>query len=79
VLGYGLSNITFEFPIHVFAQNNDFLLQINFFFKFQSNPWGQNMVKKIIDAKVKVLFQELHMTCVIFVLVYNFKFCILDI
>jgi hypothetical protein len=27
-------------------------------------------------AKVKVLFQGLHMTHIIFVLVYNFKFCI---
>jgi hypothetical protein len=27
---------------------------------------------------VKVFFQELHMTCVIFVLVYNLKFCILN-
>ncbi len=26
----------------------------------------------------KVLFQGLHMTCVVFVLVYNFKFCILN-
>jgi hypothetical protein len=27
-------------------------------------------------AKVKVIFQGLHMTHVIFVLVYNFKLCI---
>jgi hypothetical protein len=38
---------------------------------------GENMVK---EAKgVKVFFQGLHMTHVIFVLVYNFKFCILNI
>jgi hypothetical protein len=36
------------------------------------------MVKRAMDAKVKVLFQGLHMTCVIFVLVYNLKFCISD-
>ncbi len=51
----------------------------NFFFlKFKSNPLGENMVKKAISAKVKILFQGLHMTQVIFVLVYNLKFCILD-
>jgi hypothetical protein len=38
---------------------------------------GENMVKGAKDAKVKVLFEGLHMTCVIFVLVYNFEFCIL--
>jgi hypothetical protein len=36
------------------------------------------MVKKARDAKVKVIFQGLHMTCVIYVLVYNLKFYILD-
>jgi hypothetical protein len=34
------------------------------------------MVKEAKGAKVKVLFHGLHMTCVIFVLVYNFKICI---
>jgi hypothetical protein len=29
-------------------------------------------------AKVKILFQRLHMTCVIPTFVYNLKFCILD-
>ncbi len=48
------------------------------FFKFKSNPWGENMVKKAKGAKVKILFQRLQMTRVIFVLVYNLKFCILD-
>jgi hypothetical protein len=38
---------------------------------------GENMVKGVRDAKVKVFFQGLHMTHVIFVLVYNFKFYIL--
>jgi hypothetical protein len=36
------------------------------------------MVKRAKGAKVKVLFQGLHMTCVIYVLVYNLKFYILD-
>jgi hypothetical protein len=40
---------------------------------------GEITVKRTRGAKVKVLFQGLHMTHVIFVLVYNFKFCILDI
>jgi len=35
---------------------------------------GENMVKRTRDAKVKVLFQILHMTHVIFVSVYNLKF-----
>jgi hypothetical protein len=42
---------------------------------------GEVMVKGAKGAKgakVKVLFQGLHMTRVIFVLVYNLKFCILD-
>jgi hypothetical protein len=39
----------------------------------------ENMVKGARGAKVKVLFQGLHMTCVIkFVLIYNFKFCVLN-
>jgi hypothetical protein len=37
---------------------------------------GENMVKGTKGAKVEVIFQGLHITCVIFVLVYNFKFCI---
>jgi hypothetical protein len=37
---------------------------------------GENTVKKARGAKVKVLFQGLHMTCVVFVLVYNLKICI---
>jgi hypothetical protein len=36
------------------------------------------MVKGAKGAKVKVLFQGLHMTCVISILVYNSKFCISD-
>jgi hypothetical protein len=36
------------------------------------------MVKGAKGAKVKILFQGLHMTCVISMLVYNLKFCILD-
>jgi hypothetical protein len=37
---------------------------------------GENMVKGTRGAKVKVFFQGLHMTCVILLLVYNFRFCI---
>jgi hypothetical protein len=36
------------------------------------------MVKGTMGANVKVLFQGLHMTRVIFVLVYKLKFCISD-
>jgi len=38
---------------------------------------GENMVEIARSTKVKVLFQGLHMTHVVFVLVYNFKFYIL--
>jgi hypothetical protein len=38
----------------------------------------ENMVKGAKGAKLKVLFQGLHMICVIFMLVYNLKFCILS-
>jgi hypothetical protein len=37
---------------------------------------GENMVKGVKDANVKVLLQGLHMMHLIFVLVYNFEFCI---
>jgi len=37
------------------------------------------MVKGASGAKVNVFFQGLHMTYIIYVLVYKFKFCILDI
>jgi uncharacterized membrane protein YagU involved in acid resistance len=40
--------------------------------------WGEIRVKKTKGTKSKVLFQVLHMTHVIFVLVYNLKFCILN-
>jgi len=35
------------------------------------NHWGEIIVKGARDAKVKIFFQGLHMTCVIFALVYN--------
>jgi hypothetical protein len=35
------------------------------------------MVKGAKGTKVKVIFEGLHMTHVIFVLVYNFEICIL--
>jgi hypothetical protein len=40
---------------------------------------GENIINGVMGAKVKKKFQRLHMTCIIFVLVYNFKFCILNI
>jgi hypothetical protein len=39
---------------------------------------SENMVKGAKRAKVKILFQGLHMTFVVFVSVYNFKICISD-
>jgi hypothetical protein len=39
---------------------------------------GENTVKGAKGAKVKVLFQELYMSHIIFVLVYNLKFYILN-
>jgi hypothetical protein len=43
------------------------------------NHWGDNTVIGTKGTKVKVLFQALHMTCVISTLVYNLKFCILNL
>jgi hypothetical protein len=37
---------------------------------------GENTFKKARGTKVKVFFQGLHMTCVVFMLVYSFKICI---
>jgi hypothetical protein len=39
---------------------------------------GENMVKRTKGAKVKIIFQRLHMTHVIFMLVYDLLFNILD-
>jgi hypothetical protein len=40
---------------------------------------GENTIKRARDEKVKILFQRLHMTHVISImLVYNLKICILD-
>jgi hypothetical protein len=36
------------------------------------------MIKRVKGAMVKIFFQGLHMTRVIYVLVYNLKICILD-
>jgi len=38
---------------------------------------GENIVKTTRGAKVKIFFEKLQMTHVIFVLIYNFKICIL--
>jgi phosphatidylglycerophosphate synthase len=38
---------------------------------------GEITIKGARGAKVKVFFQGLHITCVIFVLVYNLRICIL--
>jgi len=46
--------------------------------KLFTEQMGENIIKKAKGNKVKVLFQGLHMTCVIFVLVYNFIFYILS-
>jgi hypothetical protein len=53
------------------------LLQPNlgYWVKLRSTT-GEIMIKTTKNAKVKILFQGLHMTRVIFVLVYNLKFCI---
>jgi hypothetical protein len=40
---------------------------------------GKNKVKRAKDAKIKVIFQGLHMTHFIYMLIYNLKFCILNI
>jgi hypothetical protein len=40
---------------------------------------GENMIKGVKGIKVNFLFQGLHMTHVVSMLVYNFKFCILGI
>jgi hypothetical protein len=71
VLDYGLLNATFELPIHLLPKTMIIFLQINFFLKFRSNHWGENMVIKAKGAKAKVLFQGQHMTCVTFVLTYD--------
>jgi hypothetical protein len=47
-------------------------------FPYHLYSMGEIMIKGAKGAKVKVLFQGLHMTRVIFMLVYNLKFCILD-
>jgi hypothetical protein len=44
----------------------------------QCQAMGEITIKRARGAKVKVLFQGLHMTCVIFMLVYNLKLSILD-
>jgi hypothetical protein len=41
-------------------------------------PLDEITIKGAKGAKVKVLFQGLHMTCVIFTLVHNLKFYISD-
>jgi hypothetical protein len=38
---------------------------------------GENIVNGVTNIKVKVLFQRLHITCVIFVFIYNLKIYIL--
>jgi hypothetical protein len=32
---------------------------------------GENTIKRVRGAKVKVFFQGLQMTCIVFVLIYN--------
>jgi hypothetical protein len=45
---------------------------------FFKRPKDEIMVQGTRGTKIEVLFQQLHMTHVIFVLVSNFKLCILD-
>jgi hypothetical protein len=40
--------------------------------------WGEMTVERTKGTKIKVLFQGLHMTRDIFMLVNDLKFCILD-
>jgi hypothetical protein len=55
---------------------NDIVKDLNTYFEQKSA--GEIMVEGARGAKVNVNFQGLHMTHVIFVLVYNLKFCILN-
>jgi len=55
---------------------NDIAKDLNTYFEQKSA--GEIMVEGARGAKVNVNFQGLHMTHVIFVLVYNLKFCILN-
>jgi hypothetical protein len=43
----------------------------------QSCNMGENIVKGAGGVKIKIHFQGLHMTHVVFMLVYKLKFCIL--
>jgi hypothetical protein len=45
---------------------------------FLSKMLGESTTKGVRGAKVKVFFQGLHMTLVIFMLIYNLKICILS-
>jgi hypothetical protein len=73
------------FPInHKFINLSNFIQFYKFYVgiicrKGKRKQMGENIVKITKCVKVKVFFQRLHMTCVIFVLVYNLKFYILDI
>jgi hypothetical protein len=53
-------------------------ISLGHFVDFLYSQRGEIRIKGIKGTKVKVLFQGLHMTCVILVLVYNLKFYILD-
>jgi hypothetical protein len=46
------------------------------FYQYFNLKRGENIVQRAKGAKVKVFLQGLHMTRVIFVLVYNLKICI---
>jgi len=43
-------------------------------FEILKKSKGENTVKGAMGAKVKVLFQGLHMTCVIFMFVLHFRY-----
>jgi hypothetical protein len=56
---------------------NDIAKDLNTYFERKSV--GEITVKRVRGAKVNVNFQGLQMTHVIFMLIYNLKFCILNI
>jgi hypothetical protein len=71
--------------LHYIYNHNIMPILLIFFYPLKFNMCHNNFFchmgenKEIKGIKIKILFQILYMTHVIFVLVYNLKFCILDI
>jgi hypothetical protein len=67
MLDYGLSNVTFEFPIHVFAQNNDFFLQIIFFGNLNKilkvKTWSKKPMGQSKSTFPKSAYDMCHFFC----------------